>query len=142
MKYIIEIDGKIHEVEIEEQESSYLVTCDGVLYHAHIEEKQDTSPVHTQSPVTSPAPFIQPVGPPGPPQEVPLSGTITAPMPGTIMKVTVSPGAAVQAGDLLLTLEAMKMENEITSPSTGVVKQILVKEGQTVNAGDPLIQMG
>ena len=151
MKYTIEIDGKKHEVEVEEQESSFRVIVDGVSYEARIEEKRDTftssAPVHTpthsissghrtpsvQSPLpqsTSPTP--SPALPPG---------TISAPMPGTILKITVSPGASVKAGDTLFILEAMKMENEITSPSQGVVKKILVSEGQTVNAGDALIHI-
>ena len=142
MNYTIEIDGKMYEVEVEEQESSYRVTVGGVTYHAHIEEKREVSSVHPRPSASVPAPLIQPVViPPPQPPGGSQPGIITAPMPGTIMSVKVSPGASVQTGDLLLTLEAMKMENEITSPSPGVVKKIMVKEGQTVNTGDPLLQM-
>jgi biotin carboxyl carrier protein len=139
MKITIEIDGTVHEVEVEEKESFYQVIIDGVSHRAHIQEKKEGLPEKTQSP----RPVLPIQSPPSSPQPVsqPLSGTITAPMPGTILKIRVNSGASVKMGDILLTLEAMKMENEITSPMTGVVKEILVSEGQTVNAGDVLAHM-
>ncbi|MBU7042015.1 MAG: biotin/lipoyl-binding protein [Theionarchaea archaeon] len=153
MKYTIEIDGKEHEVEVEEQESSFRVIVDGVSHEARIEEKRDTytssAPAHAPTHSISPGhrtPSVQspqstsPSPSPSPSSALP-PGTIPAPMPGTILKITVAPGASVKAGDTLFILEAMKMENEITSPAQGVVKKILVSEGQTVNAGDALIHI-
>ncbi len=64
---------------------------------------------------------------------------VKAALPGTILKIIVSPGDRVSAGDTLLILEAMKMENEIVAPSSGVVKEIRVKEGQKVETGDVLV---
>ncbi len=64
---------------------------------------------------------------------------VKAALPGTILKVIVSPGDRVSAGDTLLILEAMKMENEIVAPSSGVVKEIKVSEGQRVETGDILV---
>jgi glutaconyl-CoA decarboxylase len=63
-------------------------------------------------------------------------------MPGKILKVAVSVGASVNAGDLLLVLEAMKMENEIQAPSAGTVKEIKVSDGSPVNTGDVLVVLG
>jgi glutaconyl-CoA decarboxylase len=63
-------------------------------------------------------------------------------MPGKVLKVAVSVGAAVNAGDLLLVLEAMKMENEIQAPSAGTVKEIKVSDGSPVNTGDVLVVLG
>jgi biotin carboxyl carrier protein len=139
MKITIEIDGTAHEVEVEERESYYRVTVDGVSHRARIAEKPDNSSMKAQS--SPPGPLAQSPPPSPQPSSQLLSGTITAPMPGTILKIQVSPGASVKMGDVLLTLEAMKMENEITSPSTGTVKEILVSQGQTVNAGDALLHM-
>ncbi len=65
--------------------------------------------------------------------------TITAPMPGTILRVDVGNGASVRKGDTLLILEAMKMENEILASIDGVVKQVLVSKGASVNPGDILV---
>ena len=67
---------------------------------------------------------------------------MTAPMPGTIAALSVSVGQAVNAGDVVLVLEAMKMENEIFAASSGTVSAILVNKGDTVNSGDPMIQIG
>lgn len=63
-------------------------------------------------------------------------------MPGNILAVNVSVGAAVKAGDVLLVLEAMKMENDIVAPCDGTVKQILVQKGSTVATDDLLAVVG
>ena len=63
---------------------------------------------------------------------------LTAPMPGKIVRVLVSQGAAVEAGTGVLVVEAMKMQNEIKSPKKGTIQKILVAEGAAVNAGDVL----
>lgn len=65
--------------------------------------------------------------------------SVTAPMPGVILDIKVSPGDQVNEGDTLLILEAMKMENEISAASAGKVTDIPVKKGDSVNAGDVLI---
>ena len=67
---------------------------------------------------------------------------MSAPMPGKILRVSVSVGATVNAGDVLLILEAMKMENEISAPSAGTVKEIRAREGDSVNSGDALVVLG
>jgi len=67
---------------------------------------------------------------------------INAPIPGKVLSIKVKPGDMVKAGDVVLILEAMKMENEIGSPVDGTVKQVVVKEGQSVNTGDVMIVIG
>ena len=64
--------------------------------------------------------------------------TVDSPMPGTILKVNVAAGQTVKEGDLLVILEAMKMENEIFAPKGGTVSQVLVNRGTSVNTGDVL----
>ena len=67
------------------------------------------------------------------------SGTnVPSPMPGTILSVNVAAGQAVKTGDVLMVLEAMKMENDIVAPCDGTVKQLLVSKGSTVNTDDIL----
>ena len=66
---------------------------------------------------------------------------VNAPMPGKILKVNVDAGTAVKKGDVLLVLEAMKMENEIVAPHDGAVKAISVDKGQNVNPGEILLKM-
>jgi len=68
--------------------------------------------------------------------------TLTAPLPGKISRVAVRPGDAVSAGDILLVIEAMKMENEFRAAVAGTVAEVRVAPGQAVNAGDVLIVMG
>ena len=69
------------------------------------------------------------------------AASITAPMPGTVLDVKVSEGQAVNAGDVVLILEAMKMENEISAPSAGTVDKIVAAKGSSVNSGDVLITL-
>ena len=64
---------------------------------------------------------------------------VTAPMPGNILKVAVSAGQSVKEGDLLVVLEAMKMENEIFAPKAGTVAQVLVSKGSTVDTGATMV---
>jgi biotin carboxyl carrier protein len=64
---------------------------------------------------------------------------VTAPMPGNILKVAVSAGQSVKEGDLLVVLEAMKMENEIFAPKSGTVAQVLVQKGSTVDTGATMV---
>ena len=76
------------------------------------------------------------------PKAAPASGdgyTLKAPMPGSVLEVKVSEGDSVKDGDVLLVLEAMKMENELTASQPGTVSQVLVKKGESVNSGDPLV---
>ncbi len=68
-----------------------------------------------------------------------MATNVTAPIPGKILAVEVEPGKQVKKGDLLITLEAMKMENYIEAPVDGVVKDVKVKPGDTVKAGDILV---
>ena len=63
-------------------------------------------------------------------------------MPGNILDVKVKAGASVKAGDVLVILEAMKMENEIMAPKDGTVTQVLVSKGNTVDTGAPLVVIG
>ena len=67
--------------------------------------------------------------------------TLIAPLPGKISRVAVEPGATVNAGDTLLVIEAMKMENEFKAAAAGIVAEVRVAPGQAVNAGDVLIVM-
>lgn len=128
---------------------TFKVTVDGQTYSVQVEEEaQSSQPIVTNTPA---APAAVPAAKSAPaeasaPQEKPTpaaasggSASINAPMPGSILEVKVAVGDSVNDGDVLLVLEAMKMENELTAPQAGTVGQVLVKKGDTVNSGDPLI---
>ncbi|HOY90075.1 MAG TPA: acetyl-CoA carboxylase biotin carboxyl carrier protein subunit, partial [Bacillota bacterium] len=83
------------------------------------------------APVAAPAASAPAVG----------ASTIKAPMPGTVLSIKVTAGQSVKRGDVLLILEAMKMENEISAPADGVVAGIRVQAGSTVNTGDPMVDL-
>jgi biotin carboxyl carrier protein len=68
--------------------------------------------------------------------------TVKAPMPGKITHVAVRPGDAIEPGDTLLVIEAMKMENELKASAAGTVAEVRVEPGQPVNAGDVLVVIG
>lgn len=138
MKYKIEVNGKSHDVEVEERGAGYVVTVDGIAYEARI-EKVATTTQQVQSVLVPVQPPSVTAPPAAPVQHQHIPGSVAAPMPGTVLKVYVSPGDTVAVGDVLLTLEAMKMENEISSPASGTVKDVHVKEGQSVNTGDALL---
>ena len=90
------------------------------------------APVAAPTPVAAPAPVAAPVA----------GEAVNAPMPGTILKVNVTVGQAVKAGDVLCVLEAMKMENEIKAPKDGKVAQILTTKGANVETGAALVVLG
>ncbi len=109
---------------------AYKVTVNGNVYEITIEvvDKADIKSAPVQSAAPAPAPVSAPAG----------GSAISAPMPGTILKVNVSNGQAVKKGDTLFILEAMKMENEIPAPCDGVVSGISVAQGASVEAGTAL----
>ncbi len=123
----------------------YRVTVNGQSYDVGVEEigagSAPVAPVAAAAPVAAPK-AAAPVAASAPMAPSAASaGSIKAPMPGTILGVKVSNGQAVKRGDVLLVLEAMKMENEICAPADGTVSQIRVQTGTTVNTGDPMIDL-
>ena len=121
-KYRITVDGKTYEMDVE------LIGANGTAVQPVAKE---AAPV-VSAPVAAPA-ASKPAAA--------SSGSVTAPMPGTILKVLKADGDAVKAGDVVLVLEAMKMENEITAPADGVIGSLSLTEGSTVAGGDLLFEV-
>ena len=117
----------------------YNITVNGVAYSVSVEETAAGA-----APVAA-APVAAPVAPKTAPAAAPKAAagavTVKAPMPGNILDVKVAAGASVKAGDVLVILEATKMENEIVAPQDGTVASINVNKGDTVNSGDVLVSM-
>lgn len=127
----------------------FAITVNGVSYEVEVEEIGG-APVFAAAPVAAPvaapAPVAAaPVAAPkaAAPAAAPAGATsIKAPMPGTINDVKVSVGQSVKKGDILVILEAMKMENEIYAPADGTVASVNVTKGATVNTDDLLVSLG
>lgn len=129
MKYKVTLNGRTYEVEVEAGKAMLLDEYEAI--------------VPTAAPVAAPAAAPAPVAAPAPAAAAPVAGdAVTAPMPGNILKVNVTPGQAVKEGDVLVVLEAMKMENEILAPKACTVKQVLVSKGSTVDTGATLVVLG
>ncbi len=115
---------------------NYRITVNGKTYDVTVEETGTQS-----APVQQPSASAAVEQPKAAPVSVPSNAKakVTAPMPGTVLKINVSNGQSVKKGDVLLVLEAMKMENEITSPEDGTVSSVSVAKGASVNSGDLLV---
>ena len=122
-----------------------IVTVNGVAYNVTVEEGTGTAAA--SAPVAAaPAAPKAPAAPAAAPKAAAPAGaagavSVKAPMPGNILDVKVAAGASVKAGDVLVILEAMKMENEIVAPQDGTVASVNVHKGDTVNSGDVLVSM-
>jgi glutaconyl-CoA decarboxylase len=126
---------------------SYRVSVNGKSYDVVVEELGVSAPVPPSPAVTAAAPPAPAAAPAAAPvaaaAPVPAGGTqITAPMPGKIWKTHVREGDVISDGQLVLVLEAMKMENEIFASTGGKIIQINCKEGDSVNTGDVLVIIG
>ena len=124
-KFIVNVNGTSYEVEVEEVGAS------------------SSAPVtQAPAPIAAPAAAVTTAAAPAPaPAAAPAGGTpVKAPMPGNVLDIKVSNGQAVKKGDLLVILEAMKMENEIFAPQDGTVT-VVASKGSTVNSGDVLVTL-
>lgn len=127
---------------------TYNITVNGVTYTVEVEEVGATAsaPV-AAAPVAAPAaPVAAPAAPkaaPAAPKASGAAGTVSvkAPMPGNIMKVNCKVGASVKKGDVLIVLEAMKMENDICAPQDGVVASVEVAQGASVETDALLVTL-
>ena len=125
---------------------TFNITVNGQTYVVDVEEVggvQTAAPVRAAAPVAAAPVAAAPAAAPKAAAAAPVAGgePVKAPMPGNILDVKVAAGASVKAGDVLVILEAMKMENEIVAPQDGTVASINVHKGDTVNSGDTLVSM-
>ena len=123
------------------------ITVNGVSYEVEVEEVGAgfAAPVAAPAPVAAAPVAAAPKAAAPAPAAAPKAAApvanglkVVSPMPGTILDVKVSQGASVKKGDILMILEAMKMENEIVAPEDGTVAQVNVQKGASVNSGDVL----
>lgn len=133
MIYKVTLNGKVYEVEVEKGEAVIQAEYEAALPAA--------APA---APVAAPAP-VQAQAPAAPAASAPAAsagaGTVLSPLPGNINEIRFSAGQTVKAGDVVIILEAMKMENEIVAAKAGTLSKIHVQKGAVVNTGDPLFDV-
>lgn len=116
------------------------ITVNGVAYDVQVEELG--ADAVAAAPAAAPAKAAAPKAAPKKAAAAGAGEKIAAPMPGTIVSVNVSDGQSVKKGDVLVVLEAMKMENEIKAPKDGTITGISVSKGESVDTGATLVTLG
>ena len=147
MKYVATINGKKYEVEVEKLEAYKSLDRNGVaapaapVLPASAPVQRPAAPA--PAPVAAaPAPAPAPAAAPAPKAAAPAGATtVEAPMPGKILNIKVSEGQAVKFGEVVVIMEATKMETEIVAPADGTVSKILVKAGDSVDTGAALVAL-
>jgi biotin carboxyl carrier protein len=129
MKYKVTLNNRTYEVEVEEGEAMLVDE-----YEAYAPAATPAPAAPVQAAVAAPAP-----APAAPAQAVAAGEAIKSPMPGNILQIKVSQGQHVNEGEVVIILEAMKMENEIVASKSGTVAQVLVSKGSVVETGSPLL---
>lgn len=117
------------------------ITVNGKAYDVAVEELDASTPVAAPTPAAVPAPAAAPAAP-APAATAGSGEKVAAPMPGTILDVKVNNGDTVSKGQVIMILEAMKMENDIVASCDGTITSVLVKKGDQVNSGDALATIG
>lgn len=150
-QHVMKISGREYKAQVKELSADHaLVVVDGKEYTvdlAHLGRKTVTAADMPRIAVAAPsasAPAVAvAVAPPPAKRSVVAAGdgAITAPMPGSIFQMKTQEGATVQAGQVLLVMEAMKMENPITAPYNGTITKVFVREGDNVGEGDLLVEV-
>lgn len=147
----LEINDKEYAVTINEF-SAYeaVVTVNGKTYTVGlkdlgIEQVSDLKPKdepNVPSRIPAPSPGVSTSAKSAPKSAIAVpDSAIVAPLPGLILKINIKPGDSIKAGQVVLIMEAMKMENDIQALADGTVKSIAVKEGDSVNEGDVLVEL-
>ena len=134
------INGNEYQTTVEQSGELLQVTVNGKSFTAELEKEAAAAPKAAAPAAPKPAGAAAPAAAPA--AAAPAGGkAVESPLPGVVVSIAVSAGQAVKAGDTLLTLEAMKMENAIQAEADGTVAKILVSVGQSVQSGDALLEI-
>ena len=139
-KFNFKINGNEYQTTVEQNGELLQVTVNGKSYAAELLQDEAAPKPVAAAPkaAAAAAPAAAATAPKAP---TGAGKVVESPLPGVVVSIAVTEGQAVKAGDLLLTLEAMKMENAIQADNAGTVTKILVSNGQSVQSGDPLVEI-
>jgi biotin carboxyl carrier protein len=138
--YAVSLDGREIQVDVAGQERGLMsLLLDGRSYEVAVERDGEDLLVHFPARSLRVALADASAGAAPPPPRASGPARLTAPMPGRVVRVLVADGALVEAGQGLVVVEAMKMENELRAPRAGCVEQVAVSQGQAVEAGALLL---
>ena len=136
------INGKHYEATITEVEHNVAeVELNGKKYTIDVERSEAVAVPHIATPKAAPVAAAPAAAAPAPKKAAAGANAIVAPLPGSVVSISVKAGDAVKAGQQLAVIEAMKMENEILAPADGTIKAVHVSAGQAVQQGDALIEL-
>ncbi len=127
-KYRITLEGKVYEMEIELLAENTSAKTAGKREYKEFKSTSKDATVNVMDPAVQK-------------QTVNNTGVVAAPMPGTVLRIEKREGAEVKAGELIMILEAMKMENEITAPVDGTITKMNCEVGETVAGGEVLFEL-
>ncbi len=127
MKYLVTLNNTNYEVEVEESEVS-------LISSTPVQAAPAAAPVVAPAAAPAAAPAVQ--------QSTAAGEKVLSPMPGNILAINSAVGTSVKTGDVIMVLEAMKMENDIVAPVDGTIKEILVQKGSTVETDQVLAVIG
>lgn len=143
-EYVLKIGDREYRAKVEEITADRAsIVVDDTSYEVDLVEigRRAAPAVSVQRPTARPTSTPAPSPAPMPHPSAETSGAVPAPLPGLILRIGVKEGDAVQAGQPLLVMEAMKMENVVPAPHHGTVRKIFITEGATVGEGEPLIEV-
>ena len=136
MKYRVKLNDKVYEVEVEQGEAQLLKEYDAVSAPAAPVASSAASAPVAAAPVAASAPAAAPAAPAG------AGETVKSPLPGSVVDVKITVGQKVKRGEVVMLIEAMKMENEISAPKDGTIVSVMVSKGSKVEDGTPIYVIG
>lgn len=127
MKYKVTLNNRVYEVEVERGEAILAAEYDSAAPAPPVAAPREAAPA------AEPAASLPPIS---------EGRLVSSPLPGEVLSIRVSEGETVKKGQLLLLIEAMKMENEVVAPDDARIIQVIARAGASVSTGDPLVVLG
>ncbi len=140
-RFNFKINGNEYQTTVEQSGELLQISVNGKSYTTQLEKDENSAAKPSMPKPAAPKPAAAAAPAAAPKAAAGAGKAVESPLPGVVVSIAVSVGQSVKAGDTLLTLEAMKMENAILAEADGTVTRIIVSAGDTVQSGDPLVEV-